>query len=310
MISIIGPGVIDVLAGAVDDKILSRVSSPMDFIEISFGGDALNEAVVLSRLGKKVQWISKVGDDEAGRRVLNYAEENNLSVEGVKVAAGMATGIMIALVEAGGERRFLTSSKCTMRNFEAADILPHVDGMGQIVSFASLFISYALDVAAMEQIFKRIKASGRTLAIDMKTPKNGETLEDLSGLLSCVDYFFPNESELATLTGGDDVYKNIDALLSHGLKCAVVKRSGSGCIIATKNEQIEVPACHVDKVIDTTGAGDCFAAGFLWALSEGWSLADCGRFASAVASCSVEEVGAVAGVKSLEQVMSRYKFSK
>ena len=81
MISIIGPGVIDVLAGAVDDKILSRVSSPMDFVEISFGGDALNEAVVLSRLGKQVQWISKVGDDEAGRRVLNYAEENNLSVE-------------------------------------------------------------------------------------------------------------------------------------------------------------------------------------------------------------------------------------
>ncbi|MBQ3434161.1 MAG: carbohydrate kinase family protein, partial [Selenomonadaceae bacterium] len=207
MISIIGPGVIDVLAGAVDDKILSRVSSPMDFVEISFGGDALNEAVVLSRLGKQVQWISKVGDDEAGRRVLNYAEENNLSVECVKVAAGMATGISIALVDKSGERRFLTNSKCTMRNFEAADILPHVDHMAQIVSFASMFISYALDMAAMEKIFKRIKASGRTLAIDMKTPKNGETLEDLSGLLSCVDYFFPNESELATLTGSDNINK-------------------------------------------------------------------------------------------------------
>ncbi|MBD3878324.1 MAG: carbohydrate kinase family protein [Quinella sp. 1Q5] len=307
MISVIGPGVIDVLAGAVDDKILSRVSSPMDFVEISFGGDALNEAVVLSRLGKQVQWISKVGDDEAGRRVLNYAEENNLSVEGVKVAAGMATGISIALVDRSGERRFLTSSKCTMRNFEAADILPHVDHMAEIVSFASLFISYSLDVAAMESIFRRIKASGRTLAIDMKPPKNGETLEDLSGLLPCVDYFFPNESELATLTGSDDVHNNIEALLSHGLKCAVVKRGGNGCIIATNSLQIEVPACPVDKVIDTTGAGDCFAAGFLWALSEGLSLVDCGRFACAVASCSVEEVGAVAGVKSLEQVMQRYK---
>lgn len=307
MISIIGPGVIDVLAGAVDDKILSRTSSPMDFIEISFGGDALNEAVVLSRLGKQIQWISKVGDDEAGRRILNYAEENNLSVEGVKVAAGMATGISIALVEASGERRFLTNSQCTMRNFEAEDILPHVDSMAQIVSFASLFISYVLDVPVMEKIFRRIKASGRTLAIDMKPPKNGETLEDLSGLLPCVDYFFPNESELATLTGSDDVHKNIGALLSHGLKCAVVKRGGKGCIIATDATRIEVPACPVDKVIDTTGAGDCFAAGFLWALSEGWSLAECGRFACAVASCSVECVGAVAGVKSLEQVMQRYK---
>ena len=173
-----------------------------------------------------------------------------------------------------------------------------------------LFISYALDVAAMESIFRRIKASGRTLAIDMKSPKNGETLEDLSGLLASVDYFFPNESELATLTGGDDVHKNITALLSHGLKCAVVKRGGKGCIIATDSAQIEIPACPVDKVIDTTGAGDCFAAGFLWALSEGWTLAECGQFACTVASCSVEAVGAVAGVKSLEQVMSRYKLGK
>ncbi|MBR0102210.1 MAG: hypothetical protein IJQ01_01765, partial [Selenomonadaceae bacterium] len=86
-----------------------------------------------------------------------------------------------------------------------------------------------------------------------------------------------------------------------------VKRGGRGCIIATDAAQIEVPACRVDKVLDTTGAGDCFAAGFLYALSEGWSLADCGRFACAVASCSVEEVGAVTGVKSLEQVMRRYE---
>ncbi len=307
-ITIIGAGVIDVLAGSVDDKILSRTSSPMEFVEISFGGDALNEAVVLSRLGKQVQWVSKVGDDEAGRRVLNYAEENNLSVESVKVAAGMSTGISIALVDRSGERRFLTTSQCTMRKFEAADILPHVDSMAQIVSFASMFISYSLDVPAMAQVFNRIKASGRTLATDMKPPKNGETLEDLSGLLSCVDYFFPNESELATLTGSDDINKNIEALLSRGLKCAVVKRGSRGCIIATDSAQIEVPACRVDKVLDTTGAGDCFAAGFLWALSEGWTLAECGRFACAVASCSVECVGAVAGVKSLEQVMHRYKF--
>ena len=301
-ISVIGAGVIDVLAGAVDEKIFSCGSTPMDFIEMSFGGDALNEAVVLSRLGKKVQWISKVGDDDAGKKILNYAAENGADISGVKVEAGLATSITIVLVEKSGERFFLTNPHGSMRKLAEEDILPHVDEMADIVSFASMFISTTLDIAATERIFRKIKAAGKILAFDMKFPHHGETLQDMAGMLSEADYFFPNEEELATLTGETDIYKNIGALLNYGLKCAVVKRGGKGCVIATKNEQIEIPACHVEQVVDTTGAGDCFAAGFLYALSE-----DCGRFACAVASCSVEEVGAVAGVKSLEQVMRRHK---
>ena len=308
-ISVIGAGVIDVLVGAVDEKIFSRSSTPTDFIKISFGGDALNEAIVLSRLGKKVQWISKVGDDDAGKRILNYAEENNLSVAGVKVEAGLATGVNIVLVDAQGERHFLTNPRSSLRKLSAEDILPYVDGMGEIVCLASMFVSPLLDIAATEKIFKRIKSQSRILAFDATRAKNGETLDDLKILLSLADYFFPNEAELATLTGDDDVYKNISALLACGLKCAVVKRGGKGCVIATKDELIEIPACRVEKVIDTTGAGDCFAAGFLYALSEGWSLEDCGRFACAAASCSVEKVGAVAGVTSLEKVLQRYKLS-
>lgn len=306
-ITIIGAGVIDILVGAVDKKIFTSSSSPMNFIKMSFGGDALNEAIVLSRLGKNVQWISKVGDDDAGKRILNYATENGLSVEGVKIEAGLETGISIALIDERGERRFLTNRESSLRKLTAQDILPHVDEMAHIVSFASMFVSPPLNIAAMEKIFKDIKSRGKILAVDATRAKNGETLNDLATLLECMDYFFPNEAELATLTGESNVDKNIAALMSHGLECSVVKRGGKGCIIATKNERYEIPACRVEKVIDTTGAGDCFAAGFLWALSEGWSLENCGRFACAVASCSVEEVGAVAGVTSLEKVMLRYK---
>lgn len=305
-ITVIGAGVIDVLAGAVDDETFTRHSSAMDFIEMSFGGDALNEAVVLSRLGKKVEWISKIGDDDAGQKILNYAKDNSVSIEHLKVESGLATSITIVLVEKSGERFFLTNPQASMRKLAAEDILPYVDEMADIVSFASMFISTTLDIAATERIFKAIKAAGKILAFDMKFPHHGETLRDMAGMLSYADYFFPNEEELATLTGERDIDKNIAALLNYGLKCAVVKRGGEGCVIATKDERYEVPACRVEKVIDTTGAGDCFAAGFLWALSEGWSLADCGKFACAVASCSVEEVGAVAGVKSLEEVMRRY----
>ena len=306
-ISIIGAGVIDVLAGAVDEKIFNFDSSETDYVKISFGGDALNQAIVLSRLGKNVQWISKVGDDSAGQQILNYAEENGVNISCVKVQANLATAVTIVLVDSKGERRFLTNPHSSLRKLSEEDILPHVEKMAEIVSFASMFISPLLDVPAMERLFRRIKSDGKILAIDMKFPARGERLKDLANLLPHADYFFPNEFELAALTGENDIDKNISALLNYGLKCAVVKRGGDGCIIATKNNLIEVPAYRVEKVIDTTGAGDCFAAGFLWALSENFSLEDCGRFACAVASCSVEEVGAVAGVTSLEKVMSRYK---
>ena len=306
-ISIIGAGVVDVLVGAVDEKIFARSSTPADFVKISFGGDALNEAIVLSRLGKKVQWISKVGDDDAGRRILNYAAENGLDTSSVAVEANLETGVNIVLVDGSGERHFLTNPRSSLRKLSAEDILPHVDGMADIVCLASMFVSPLLDIAATEKIFKLIKSRRRILAFDATRAKNGETLEDLSAILSCADYFFPNEAELATLTGEADVYKNIEALLSFGLKCAVVKRGGRGCVIATREERFEIPACRVEKVLDTTGAGDCFAAGFLYALSEGRSLEECGRFACATAACSVEEVGAVTGVTSLEKILRRFE---
>ena len=306
-ISIIGAGVIDILVGAVDEKIFSRSSTPTDFIKMSFGGDALNEAIALSKLGKKVQWISKVGNDAAGKKILNYATENGLDISRVKIESGLETGVNIVMVDSDGERHFLTNPRSSLRKLSAEDILPYVDDMAEIVCFASMFVSPLLDIPTTEKIFRQIKSESRILAFDATRAKNGETLDDLSPLLSCADYFFPNEAELATLTGEADVYKNISSLLNHGLKCAVVKCGGKGCIIATESAQIKIPACRVEKVIDTTGAGDCFAAGFLYALSEDWQLEDCGKFACAVASCSVEEVGAVAGVTSLEKVMRRYK---
>ncbi len=306
-ISIIGTGVVDVLVGNVDEKIFSRGSTPVDFVTSSFGGDALNQAVVLSRLGKRVQWINKVGDDDAGQRILRYASDNGVDVSRVTIQPGLPTGITIVLVDASGERRFLTNPRSSLRKLAIEDILPHVDDMAKIVSFAGMFISPLLDIPSMEKLFSRIKSSGRTLAVDMKNPKHGETLSDLSGVIKHVDYFLPNETELAALTGSTDVDENISALLACGVKCAVVKRGGKGCVLACGDERHEISACSVAKVVDTTGAGDSFAAGFLFALSEGWSLVECAKFASATASCSVDTVGAVTGVTSLAKVSARYE---
>ncbi len=307
-ITVIGAAIIDVLAGPVNEQVFQTGSQPVEKTELSFGGDALNEAVVLSRLGKEVQLISKVGKDEAGARVIDYAESCGLATEDIIREEGLTTGINIVLLDEKGERHFLTNPTGSLRRLSLEDILPRVEDMGEIVSFASIFVSPLLDIPAMEKLFRRIKSyPGRILVADMTKAKKGEKLEDIKCLLPYMDYILPNEDEIALLTGICDSRKNAELLVEAGVGCAVVKCGAKGCIIATQEAVLEVPACPIKELVDTTGAGDCFAAGFLWGVSEGYSLEECGRMACAVASCSVERVGATEGVASREECLKRFQ---
>lgn len=306
-ITIIGAAIIDVMAGPAGKEVFETGSQAMDKIQMSFGGDGLNETIVLSRLGKKVELITKVGKDDAGERVMDYMKSNGCSVESVVVKEGLETGVNIVLFKDTGERFFLTNPEGSLRKLSEEDIEPFIEEASDIVSFASIFVSPLLDIPAMERIFRKIKSKpGRVLAADLTKAKKGETLEDLKGLLPYLDYIFPNEEEIALLTGEKDPYINGKLLLDGGVKHPVIKIGKEGCLIFSKDEVLSIPAFPVENCVDTTGAGDTFTAGFLWALSEGMTLEECGKFACAAASCAVETVGAVTGITSLEKVMERY----
>lgn len=307
-ITIIGAAILDVLAGTVTEQVFRIGSQPVETTRLSFGGDALNEAVALSRLGADVQLISKVGRDEAGARIIDYVKSCGLSTEKIIQEDGLVTGINIVLVDENRERHFLTNPEGSLRKLTSEDIEPYMDEMGEIVSFASIFVSPKLDIVAMERVFQGIKSKpGRILAADMTKAKNGESLEDIKCLLPYIDYVLPNEEEIALLTGITDSRKNAELLVEAGVSCAVIKCGSRGCIIKTKSEYWEIPAFRVENLVDTTGAGDCFAAGFLWGLSQGLALEECGKLACAVASCAVEQVGATEGIVSAEECIRRYK---
>ena len=108
------------------------------------------------------------------------------------------------------------------------------------------------------------------------------------------------------MTDEKDVYSSADKFLQHGAFCVVIKRGKEGCLIKTTDEEIEIPAYLDTKVIDTTGAGDSFVAGFLYGLKNKWELKECARFGCAVASCIVEQMGANAENLSLNSPMKRY----
>ncbi len=307
-ITVIGAAIIDVLAGPVDESVFVKGSQPVNSTRLAFGGDALNEAVVLSQLGAKVELVSKVGDDEAGKRVLDFLQEKQVDVTKVKFEEGLETGINIVLVTPEGERAFLTNPNGSLRKLSEADVMEQLDSVADIVCMASMFVSPLLDIPAMERIFQRIKSKpGRILVADMTTAKNGESLADIACLLKYIDYLIPNEAEAARLTGETDAYRNAELFVEHGASCVVIKRGKKGCLIRTKEYQIEVPTYAHATLVDTTGAGDSFAAGFLWGLKNGMLLEECARFGCAVASCSVEVLGANTAIESAELPMERYE---
>lgn len=311
-VTVIGPAIIDILAGPVNNNIFTLGSLPMDTIRMSFGGDALNQAVILSKLGKKVQLITKVGDDEAGKRVLNFMEKNDISLKSVSLGKEMSTGINIVLIDENGNRHFLTNPNSSLRKLALADIEKNIDNTARIISFAGMFISPLLTIPAMKNLFSKVKCQkDRLLVVDMTKAKNKETLEDIRELLPYIDYIFPNEEEIALLTGEKNPIINAKLLVKYGVKNAIIKCGEKGCIIANEFGVQKISAVENIRCIDSTGAGDSFVAGFIWALLQGLSVDECAKTGCAIASCIVEEYGATTGVQSIGKVNQRLdKISK
>lgn len=306
-ITVVGAAIIDILASPVNENVFATGSIPLDTIQMSFGGDALNETLILSCMGKRVQLVSKVGEDEAGKRILGALQEKEISVDTIKVQKGLSTGINIVLIDEKGERHFLTNPNSSLRKLELEDILPLVERMAGIVSFASMFVSPLMTVPKMKELFSSIKEKDKILAVDMTKVKNGERLQDIAELLPYIDYIFPNEAEISLLTGEKDPFRNAEILLEMGVKTAVIKCGEKGCILGNEKGILSIPAVPAERCVDTTGAGDTFVSGFLWALSEGWEDEACAKFACAAASCAVECIGATEGIRSLEEIRKRYE---
>ncbi len=306
VITIIGAAVQDLFVGPVNKELFNKGSIPARNMGFSCGGDALNEAVFLSRLGKKTELVTLLGEDDASEMVFKCLQKNDISQEKITISKDIATSMNIVLVDEDGERYFITNPESSLRKLSKEHILPYIDQMGDIVSFASIFVSSSLHIADMTEIFKAIKEKpGRILVADMTTAKNGEKIEDLEPLLGYIDYIVPNDKEAALLTGESDPKKSALSFIKHGAKCVIVKCGKDGCIYEDGKNSGTIP-CYPAKAIDTTGAGDSFVSGFIYGLSEGMSIPDCCRFGCAVASTVVEKMGSQSGFTNIDEVNRRF----
>lgn len=291
-IIIIGAAIIDVLVRPASAAVFETGSYAAEEIRMAPGADALNEALVLSRLGKKVRLETIIGDDHAGRFIVGQCKKNGIVIEERQIRRDIPTGINVVLVGEDGERSFLTNPAGSLRRLTIQDIRMPFDSDAKLLCFASIFVFPEIRTRQLVSIFSQAKRQGITVCADMTKCKNKETLSDMAEAFSYIDYLFANEEEASLLTGEKDREKAAEALLSSGAKHVIVKCGKEGCFVRTAEAAYLVPAKEAAACIDTTGAGDSFAAGFIYALSEGEGLEQCARFANECGARAVSVLGA------------------
>ncbi|MGD1819102.1 MAG: carbohydrate kinase family protein [Pleomorphochaeta sp.] len=301
----VGAAIVDIPLYPVSKNIFDCESYPLEQISMTIGGDAINEATILSTLGKNVELISLVGNDVIGNFIINHCKNKNIDISNLKIRNDINTSINIGLVTEDGERTFVTNRNGSLWKMTINDINLNCLTGAKILSFASIFNNPKLDNKAMVKIFRKAKQSNMIICADMIKPRLNETFDDISQALSYVDYFFPNQEEAQLMTGEINIEKIAEKILSYGVKNVIIKTRKEGCYIKNSKEAFSIPIYKGIKALDTIGAGDNFAAGFITALSEGKTIRECGEYANVTASIAIQSIGATTGIKNKKMVDER-----
>ncbi|MDO4619317.1 MAG: sugar kinase [Lachnospiraceae bacterium] len=306
---VVGGSHTDLQIFTVDRDLFDAPSYSVQEMLLTVGGDSLNESTIITRLGHSVRLVSCIGDDRIAGVVLDHCKENGIDTSYVKLDPTKTTSINVGLIFKDAERVFINNRAGSIWTLCPDDINLDALAGGKILSFASIFNNPLLDGRFMVKLFKRAKEENMLICADIVSAKNGETLEDIREGLSYIDYLFPNIEEARKLTGKEDVREIAQILLDCGVKNVVIKIGKDGCYIRNKDGEMTVGVYKHCKPIESTGAGDNFASGFIAGLLEGKSLHDCAVMANCAASIAVEHIGAVAGLKErsdLDERVRRY----
>jgi adenosine kinase len=261
-------------------------------VEMS-GGSAANTIVGVASLGARAAYVGKVRDDQIGRLYVHDIRAAGVTFETKLATDGPATGCSYILVTADGERTMNTYLGAA-QELTSADIDP-----SQVAASALVYLEgYLWDPKNAKEAF--VKAAGiahgadRQVALTLSDAFCVDRYRDEFLVLmrdGTVDLVFANEAELHSLYQTSD-FDTALAQLRNDAKLAVVTRSEKGCVVASKEGVLAVPAFTVEKIVDTTGAGDLFAAGFLFGLARGLGHEKAGRLGALAAAEVIQHIGA------------------
>jgi sugar/nucleoside kinase (ribokinase family) len=296
-----------ICSGAIiHDTLVRPVEAPewgtttiVETIETHIGGNGANTSIALATLGVPVRVVGAVGNDEQGRRIIEALDRAGVETNAVARMEG-PTAATVALVNSAGNRKFLHRPGAAAKAFaEPVQFPPELTAGMTHYHLASLFILPNFRPHAAPSL-AHARAAKLATSLDTNWDPLGRWMLDLGPCLADLDYLFMNEDEARMITGSADPAQSAAALIARGTRIAVMKLGARGCAVYTGEREIRCPPFEV-TARDTTGAGDCFVAGFLAARLRGAGLGEAGEFANAVGAATVQCVGATAGLRGFEE---------
>jgi sugar/nucleoside kinase (ribokinase family) len=268
---------------------------------VSTGGAMYISVAVLTSLGAKVGWPAYFGDDYYSCFVRGLARQNGIDLELAKIVERPYQRVSTS-IPYQGDRAFVT-----FVDPEADDLQQHwLESMDRC-EFSHLHLGGWTPVAQLRLLAEKAHRKGATVSMDCQDVQcllNPSTCLDP---LEFVDIFMPNAREAKIVTESNDIESALEKLMSL-VKLAVVKDGENGAWIGHKGTIIHSPAIFSGRVVDTTGAGDCFNAGFLFGhLVENLSLDTCLRYGNFCGGFSVASVGGATKTPTYDELKSRLK---
>ena len=309
-----GIACLDILVPGLDPSEFTKETIRLDDFSYSTGGDAINEAVTLRKLGHEPILMTMLADDAMGRLLADLGRSHGVNMDCVKTAVTHQTAVSIVCVHKDGERNFIVNNGSDNEIGEDTADWDAAKDAG-VFCVGSAYGARGL-TECLPAVLKKAKELGLTTCVDIMIGSEyvgKESEADPAAFLKYADYVFPNLSEAEYMTGETKPDAMAGKLLAMGAACVVLKDGENGCCLyriagGAILRKTFIPAIRC-SVVDTTGAGDNFLAGFAAGLLEGRSDEECARLATATASASVRYLGA-AGLKDraeVEEILKEWK---
>lgn len=294
-INCLGVLVVDALSGPLEQYPVPRQRTQVITKAVRFaaGGGAANTGSALAKLGLNVGVFSKVGDDPNGAFLRSELAQAGVDTRGIRVAAGESTPFTFVGIHPDGDRTFIHTPGTNL-TFSPADLDLAALFAADILLYQDCWVLPQLDGEPGARLLAEARRCGVKTALD-ECWGLGPRRDVLETMLPHCTYFLPSADDLRTIYPDWPPERLIVHFLSLGVEAVVLKMGAAGCLVAHGAERVQVPALNV-RVVDTTGAGDCWDAGFLAALMHGEDVIAATRIGHACAAYCIEHIGGSAGI--------------
>ncbi len=262
----------------------------VDTIRWSAAGTAGGTGLILGRIGAEVHCVGALGADPIATTLRGLLDAAHLDSSRLVTKEGVQTSSSVIPVRPNGDR---PAWHCIGANgtLTLEDIdLTSIPGLKHVHLGGPEF----LGGPAAGELLAQAHALGATTSVDVLAPGDPDLLAWIADCLPHTDYFLPNDEQVLGFTGAATLLEGARALVAAGATCVAATEGAKGAVVVTADEEHQVPAFEID-VVDTTGCGDAFSAGFLRGRSTGLGLADSARLGCATAAQVATGVGTDAG---------------